>query len=342
MAGPVGFEPTILGSEGPRLGPGSTTGPALPMNLSPFIVLAPSRENMMPDLVIRNLTTADEPSFLEMQTQAFKGLEYLPRIKSGLPAFDRKGSFIAERDGTMVGCIGLLKLDRPGWYELRNLAVRNPTETETANNLIKHVAEYVEANVAEYVKAFTPAVQPYVDFYKETGFEPVRRSLRICWDIATHQTRENKIETSELTKDWADDAAQVWISGLRPYWDYWIEEQGGPESIQAWVKESVTKRQGWIGAFIDKKLVGLSILRCDSYGLGEARFNGAYAIPEFRKQGVGSALMNATIREANSRNQNTMRVYTLAYLDHLAPGAVLYLKTGGRIEGEYLQLQKRG
>ena len=36
MAGPVGFEPTILGflrsgmggSEGPRLGPGSTTGPA--------------------------------------------------------------------------------------------------------------------------------------------------------------------------------------------------------------------------------------------------------------------------------------------------------------------------
>jgi hypothetical protein len=24
----VGFEPTILGSEGPRLGPGSTTGPA--------------------------------------------------------------------------------------------------------------------------------------------------------------------------------------------------------------------------------------------------------------------------------------------------------------------------
>jgi hypothetical protein len=41
MAGPVGFEPTILGSlrseaqgsEGPRLGPGSTTGPAALSNL---------------------------------------------------------------------------------------------------------------------------------------------------------------------------------------------------------------------------------------------------------------------------------------------------------------------
>jgi GNAT superfamily N-acetyltransferase len=191
------------------------------------------------------------------------------------------------------------------------------------------------------VKAFTPAVQPYVDVYKEAGFEPIRRSLRIRWDLANCNVHENKIETRELSKEWTDEAANVWIEGLRPYWDYWIEEQGGPECIKAWVKESVAKRQGWIGAFIDKKLVGLSILRPDAYGSGEARFNGAYAIPENRKQGVGSALMNATIREAKRQNQTTMRVYTLAFLDHLAPGAVVYLKSGGMIEGEYLQLQKR-
>ena len=295
----------------------------------------------MSDLVFRSLVVTDEPLFLELQAGAFKGLEYLPRIKVGLSGLDRQGSFVAERNETMVGCVGLLKLDRPGWYEIRNLALRNPAQTDTAKMLIKHVNDYVKANNAEYVKAFTPAVQPYVDVYKAAGFEPVRRSLRICWDIAECKVHENKIETGELSKEWADVAARVWIDGLRPYWDYWIEEQGGPESIQAWVKESVTKRQGWIGAFVDKKLVGLSILRPDSYGLGEARFNGAYAIPEFRKQGVGSALMNATIKEARSRNQHTMRVYTLAYLDHLAPGAVLYLKTGGRIEGEYLQLQKQ-
>jgi N-acetylglutamate synthase-like GNAT family acetyltransferase len=238
----------------------------------------------MSGLVFRNLAESDDPLFLEMQTQTFKGLEYPPRIKVGLSALDRQGSFIVELDGSMLGCIGLLKLDRPGWFEIRNLAVRNPTETETAKRLIKHVVEYLEANDAEYVKGFTPAVQPYVDFFKEAGFEPVRRSLRIRWDLANCQVDENKIGTSELSKEWAEDAAHVWISGLRPYWDYWIEEQGGPESIQAWVKESVTKRQGWIGAFIDKKLVGLSILRCDSYGSGEARFNGAYAIPEFRKK----------------------------------------------------------
>lgn len=190
------------------------------------------------------------------------------------------------------------------------------------------------------MKASTPAVEPYVDLYKEAGFDPVRRSLRIAWDLATCEARENRIISKELSKESADDAAKVWVQGLRPYWDYWIEEQGGAEPLEARVKESVAKRQGWTGAFIDEKLVGVSILRPDYCGSGETRFNGAYAIPTLRKQGIGPA-MGATIREARKRNQKTMRVYTLAFLDHLAPGAVLCLKTGGRIEGEYLQSQRR-
>lgn len=137
----------------------------------------------------------------------------------------------------MIGCVGLLKLERSVWFEIRNLASRDLAQTETAKRLINHVADYVEANNAEYGKAFTPAVQPYVDVYKETGFKPVRRSLRICWDLATCQVHENKIDTRELSKESADDAAQVWLMGLRPYWNYWIEEQGGPEPIEAWVRE---------------------------------------------------------------------------------------------------------
>jgi GNAT superfamily N-acetyltransferase len=90
------------------------------------------------------------------------------------------------------------------------------------------------------------------------------------------------------------------VEGLRPFWDWWIEEQGGPESLGAWVRESVGTDQGWIGAFLDEKLVGLATLRPDFYGRGQARFNGAYALPRFRGRGVGSALMNATIREAHS------------------------------------------
>jgi hypothetical protein len=56
---------------------------------------------------------------------------------------------------------------------------------------------------------------------------------------------------------------------------------------------------------------------------------------------VGSALMKATIREAQRLHQKEMKVYTLAFLDHLAPGAILYLRSGGRIEAEYLQLERK-
>ena len=63
-------------------------------------------------------------------------------------------------------------------------------------------------------------------------------------------------------------AADVWVEGLRPYWDYWIEESGGAEELKAWTRQSVsTKSQTWIGAFDNEKLVGLAMIRPNSYGL---------------------------------------------------------------------------
>jgi predicted N-acetyltransferase YhbS len=351
MAGPVGFEPTILGSEGPRLGPGSTTGPAaLPNSLAlllPWAIwlnMTMLGMQQVPGVTVRNCRPGDEDVFFGLLKNSFGSLEYVPRVTAEMSGsyFNREGSFIAEKNGTAVGCVGLRNFPREKWLDIRYLAVKDPeSRVLLAQNLVAKAVQYADTNHAEALKAFVPAVQPYVDVYKSFGFEPVRRSIRIGWDLTSHPTEQSKIQTKELSKEFADDAAEVWIEGLRPFWDWWIEEQGGPETLGDWVKESVGKDQGWIGAFLDKKLVGLAILRADSYGPGQARFNGAYALPKFRARGVGSALMNATIREAQRLHQKVMKVYTLAFLDHLAPGAILYLRSGGTIEAEYLQLQRR-
>lgn len=291
---------------------------------------------------IREFRPGDEPGFLEVQSVTYRGLEYMPRVKLVLPSLVHEGSFVAEKDGGIVGCIGLIKLGREGWFEIRNLAVKDPGLVEVSRDLLGKTLEYLETKNPQYLKAFTPAVQPYVDFYKQAGFEPIRRYIRVGWDFPVAFPNErSSVETKGLTREFADEAAEVWIAGLRPYWDWWIEEEGGPKELADWVRESVTNGQNWTGAFLDGKLVGVSLLRPDSYGPGEARFNGAYALPEFRGQGVGSALMSATLREASRLNQKKMKVYTQAYLDHLAPGAILYLKSNGRIEAEYLQLQKK-
>jgi hypothetical protein len=50
--------------------------------------------------------------------------------------------------------------------------------------------------------------------------------------------------------------------------------------------------------------------------------------------------MNEVAKWAKTQGQRKMTVYTFSYLDSLAPGALLYIKTGGKIESEYLQLQR--
>jgi GNAT superfamily N-acetyltransferase len=294
------------------------------------------------DVLIRNLRPADEARFLEVQSATFKGLEYLPRVRIGVPGLIPEGSFIAEKNGAIVGSVGVIKLGHEGWFEIRNLAIRDPKLGGLAKELLAKSLEYVDREEPQYVKAATHAVQPYVDLYKQSGFEPIRRTIRVGWEFPTaYSAEQGKVKTRSLSGEFAEEAAKVWVEGLLPYWDWWIQEQGGQKELADWVKASVAKDQGWIGAFVDGKLVGLSILRPDAYGPGEARFNGAYTIPNFREQGVGSALMGATIEEAARLRQKKMKVYTLAYLDHLAPGAILYLKSNGKIEAEYLQLQKK-
>ena len=62
-------------------------------------------------------------------------------------------------------------------------------------------------------------------------------------------------------------------------------------------------------------------------------------VPEQRAKGLGMAIMREALSWTAKRAQRKMTVYTFSYLDSLAPGALLYLKSVGKIDSEYLQLQ---
>jgi hypothetical protein len=88
MAGPVGFEPTILGSEGPRLGPGSTTGPAtvhhsLGLLLPWAIRLDRERPGNPRDarLTIRGFRPRIRKRFLRDPEDLIQTLKYFSRVK---------------------------------------------------------------------------------------------------------------------------------------------------------------------------------------------------------------------------------------------------------------------
>jgi hypothetical protein len=103
------------------------------------------------------------------------------------------------------------------------LAVKDSeSRVSLAQNLVAKAVQYADSKHCKMLKAFVPAVQPYVDVYKKSGFEPVRRSLRIGWDLTPRPTEQSKVQTRELSKEYADDAAEVWVEGLHPFWDWWI------------------------------------------------------------------------------------------------------------------------
>ena len=73
------------------------------------------------------------------------------------------------------------------------------------------------------LKAVTLTVQPYVDAYKQFGFRPVRRILRIAWDpveIPERKSFNQEVSTVEVSKNDIEEASHILVRGLRPYRDW--------------------------------------------------------------------------------------------------------------------------
>jgi len=303
----------------------------------------------VPEARLRTISPGDFPKVLQLIDETFHDFEYLPRIRKGLYGgyLTSEGSFVVESaDGTLVGSICLASLPRRGWFETRYLAAKG-NDASIARALIVQAEEYAHSMNGERLKAFVPMVQPYVDYYKDLGFVSVRRDLRMVWDLEKLQVIPNDLpgdvgfDIGELSGEMADEASRVWGRGMTPHWDWWFEERGGLEAGSAWVKDSVRENDPWLGAFdSDDRMIGVTVAWPDSYEPGASMLNGVYVLPEERGRGIGSGLLQAIIARTKAKSQRSMRVYTMSPLDHLAPGPIMYLKSGGTIEAEYTRLEK--
>jgi len=299
------------------------------------------------NLIVRSFGQGDEQSFLILVNRAHRNLESLTaeRVKrlTSPPNFNREGFFIAERGSQPVGCVGVFNLPARGYMEIRYLAVEEAlSNPPIVNRLIEAALKYCASKKPRLVKAVTLTIPPYVEAYQRFGFKPVRRILRIAWDpIKTLKEKPSSPKTTvaEVREDEVDEASRVFIEGCQPYWDWWIDEEGGNRAVRKnaaeWIRQSA-----YLAAKVDNKIVGIAGVIPHHPGRGEASFSGVLVLPEFRMKGIGSALMSAALNKTAQMGYKRLVVHTLAYLDAFAPGAVLYLKSGGRIEAEYLHLVK--
>lgn len=302
-------------------------------------------------LEIRNLTDRDTTSISKLLDVAYAKLEnwsWMSKVEklASSPYFKKEAFFVAEEDGECVGCVGVLTLPSKRHLAIRYLAVKEAfTNKSVVDLLIESAFNYSILKRPARVKAQTLTIQPYVGAYQEFGFGPARRRLQFAWDTNRVNSSEHPspgITVDDVPKERADEAARVYLEGLKPYWDWWVEEEGGDEAvIKSVIEEIRTEGNAWLQAKIGSQTVGVTGLEPHNPNASEAWSEGVAVLPQFRIKGAGSALMSSALRKAKELGFARVVLSTVSYLDCLTPAAVLYLKSGGRMEAEYLELTKQ-
>src|SRR5256885_3117069 len=287
---------------------------------------------------VRAFSRGEESTLLDILKDAFGGFVDVPRTKAVLSSkrFDPDGCFVAEENGVPIGWLAVTSLPRDKWFVIRYLSVRRARlQTTVAESLLSRAITYAESKGPEFLRATTPAVQPYVEIYQKFGFKPLRRDFRISWQTDDVPCTEDlQLESEEISDETVDSATSLHVQALSPYWDWRTEEEGGTLAVAESFKEDRSRGARWSLARSNREPVGLVGIIPDYYEPGVAWFRGTFVHPEHRGKRIGSALMSEISTFAKTLGQRKMVVYTFSSLDSLAPGALLYLKTGGRMGAE--------
>jgi GNAT superfamily N-acetyltransferase len=298
----------------------------------------------MPQSIVRNIEPKEVESLPKNLQEWTSGFVEVPGTTNVLSsrAFDPAGCFVADNKGSIVGCVAVTNLPRKNWLVIRYLAAKRAlTRVDAVEKLLSRALEYVEKKKPEFFRATTPSMQPYVDVYKSFGFKPLRRDFRMTWNLSEVSEFPNRqVEIKEVNEKRAREVSDVFVRAIRPYWDWRTEEEGGEEAVARTFLDWIKKGQRWISGSVGNEVVGLTGLIPNYYATGDARFRGTFVVPEHRGRGIGQTMMSEASNWAKKLGQKKMTVYTFSYLECLAPGALLYIKSGGKIEREYLQMQR--
>src|SRR5260370_13262057 len=194
---------------------------------------------------VRSFSRGEESILLDILKDAFGSFADIPRTKAALSSrrFDADGCFVAEENGVPIGWVAATSLPRDKWFVIRYLSIRRATtQTQIAERLLAEVIAYVESKGPEFLRATTPAVQPYVEAYRKFGFKPLRRDFRISWEIDdVLDNEDSRLETQEVSDETMESASSLFPRASRPYWDWRTAVKGGSAPTPATFKRNQSR-----------------------------------------------------------------------------------------------------
>jgi predicted N-acetyltransferase YhbS len=264
-----------------------------------------------------------------------------------VPGFDTSELWVALDGSRPVGCVRVFGVPQAGSYVIRELAVDTEPQEPVAGHLLDVALEHLRGLDPSLIRGSTLNVAPYPDAYRQKGFTAVRRALTLAWDLTAPlpaPARAYSGVVGEALRHAPDHLAELYVEGMRPYWDWFIDERGGTEAykkrVAAYIAELADDGgdEMWLAAEIEGAAVGLAfVTQLDE---DEADMGGVYVLPAYRNQGIGSALMRATLSGLRERAKKLLVVSeTISSLDSDIPSIRLYKQWGARVRAEYRHLQ---
>lgn len=264
-----------------------------------------------------------------------------------VPDSDTSELWVALDGSRRVGCVRVFGVPQAGTYVIRELAVDTEPQEPVAGNLLDLALEHLKGLDPSLIRGSTLNVAPYPDAYRQKGFTAVRRALTLAWDLTAPLPApdwEDSGVVGDALRHAPDHLAELYVEGMRPYWDWFIDERGGTEAYKQRVAAHIAELaddgsdEMWLAAEIEGAAVGLAfVTQLDE---DEADMGGVYVIPAYRNQGVGSALMWATLSGLRERARKRLVVSeTISSLDSDLPSIRLYKQWGARVRAEHLHLQ---
>ena len=98
----------------------------------------------MSETSLRSIRHGDEAVLLDILDEAYGGMQDIQGTKAVLSSasFDPEACFIAEENGSAVGCVALTSLPKKNWLVIRYLAVKRAmSRIETAQRLLERAIE---------------------------------------------------------------------------------------------------------------------------------------------------------------------------------------------------------
>ena len=247
-----------------------------------------------------------------------------------------KDVLLAEsRDGELGGYADLGANGDTVWLDLRG------TDPETLPALLAAIeARASEKEPDKKLWSYSPANDaPLNELFERTGYRPVRHSYRMRIDLDGPPPEPEWPEDFSVRPMREGEERRVYDASNAAFADTWMFHPDPYDSWFHWmVEEPSFDRSLWFVAEHEGELAGIVLARApeNEPGLGWVRVLGV--LPEYRRRGLGRALLRQAFCEFASRGFNAVGLGVDA--ENPTGALRVYERAGMRVERTYLIFER--